>query len=116
MRDIESKQDITELVEQFYDKVLEDALLHPFFDGIDFVQHLPRMIHFWSFVLLNEPGYTNDVTRTHASMDLKKEHFDRWIELFNATVDELFTGEKAETAKQRAFLIRWTIESKTREN
>ena len=45
-------------------------------------------------------------------MAIKKEHFDRWIELFNETVNELFAGEKAELAKQRAFLIRWTLEGK----
>ena len=58
MRDIESKEDITRLVEQFYDKVLNDNLIRSFFNGIDFEHHLPKMIHFWSFVLLNEPGYT----------------------------------------------------------
>ena len=112
MRDIESKEDITRLVEQFYDKVLNDNLIRSFFNGIDFEHHLPKMIHFWSFVLLNEPGYTNDVTKTHINMAIKKEHFDRWIELFNETVNELFAGEKAELAKQRAFLIRWTLEGK----
>jgi hemoglobin len=45
-------------------------------------------------------------------MPLKNEHFDRWVLLFNETVDENFNGEKADAAKQRAFLVRWTIESK----
>ena len=48
----------------------------------------------------------------HLHMPLKKEHFDRWIELFNATIDTLYAGEKVDLAKQRAYLIRWTIESK----
>jgi hemoglobin len=30
------------------------------------------------------------------------EHFSKWLELFNVTVDELFTGDKAEEAKWRA--------------
>jgi hemoglobin len=46
-------------------------------------------------------------------MPLSKEHFDRWVELFHTTVNELFTGEKAEMAKQRATLIAWTIQNKT---
>ena len=115
MRDIESKEDITQLVEEFYTKVLKDELLRGFFNNIDFGHHLPKMVHFWSFVLLNEPGYKNDVTKTHINMPLRKEHFDQWISLFNETVDELFNGEKAESAKKRAFLIRWTIESKHKE-
>jgi hemoglobin len=63
-------------------------------------------------VLLSEGGYRTDVTAKHMHMPLKKEHFDRWIELFNETVGQLFEGEKAQLAKERAFLIRWTLESK----
>jgi hemoglobin len=28
-------------------------------------------------------------------------HFEKWLELFHETVDELFAGEKAEEAKWR---------------
>lgn len=112
MNDIQTKADVEALVNQFYDAVLQDATLAPFFKHMDFGRHLPKMVHFWTFVLLDEPGYTTDVTQKHAHMRLKKEHFDRWIALFNATVDRLYSGEHAEKAKQRAFLIRWTIESK----
>lgn len=112
MKDITSKADIEHLVDHFYDEVLKDVVLAPFFLNLDFTHHKPKMVHFWSFVLLDEPGYTTDVTAKHLSMRLKKEHFDRWIELFNVTVDTLYKGEKAELAKQRAFLIRWTIEPK----
>lgn len=112
MTDIQSKSDMELLVNSFYSKVLEDELLAPFFKHLDFQRHLPKMIHFWSFVLLDEAGYTTDVTQVHMHMPLKNEHFDRWILLFNQTVDELFIGEKADFAKQRAFLVRWTIESK----
>ena len=112
LKDINSKEEIEILVDQFYDKVLKDDVLSPFFARLDFDHHKPKMVHFWSFVLLDDPGYTTDVTEKHMSMRLKKEHFDRWISLFNVTVDTLYKGEKAELAKQRAFLIRWTIESK----
>lgn len=112
MADISTKEDIARLVDEFYGKVLKDELLFPFFHHMDFERHKPKMVHFWSFVLLNEAGYTTDVTKVHMHMRIKKEHFDRWIELFNATVDTLYSGEKAELAKQRAYLIRWTLESK----
>lgn len=112
MSDISAKEDIEKLVDVFYDAVLKDELLAPFFSNLDFNHHKPKMVHFWSFVLLDESGYTTDVTQKHMSMRLKKDHFDRWISLFNVTVDTLYKGEKAELAKQRAFLIRWTIESK----
>lgn len=112
MNDIQSKSDIELIVNSFYDDVLNDDLLAPFFRNLNFEKHLPKMIHFWSFVLLDEAGYTTDVTAKHMHMRLKQEHFDRWVELFNKTVDRLFAGEKAEAAKQRAFLVGWTISSK----
>jgi len=111
-RDITSKNDIEMLINAFYDKVVKDELIGAFFGHVNFEKHLPKMYHFWSFVLLDEAGYTTDVTKVHVNMRIKAEHFDQWVSIFNATVDEMFEGEKAEMAKQRAFLIRWTIESK----
>jgi hemoglobin len=112
MPDIQSKADVEKLVNSFYSKVLKDAVLSPLFANMNSEKHIPKLVLFWTFVLLDEPGYTTDVTKTHAHMPLKKEHFDNWIALFNETTNELFEGTNAEKAKQRAFLIRWTIESK----
>ena len=41
----------------------------------------------------------------HAVLPVEKAHFDRWLELFLATVDENFSGPKAEEAKGRALSI-----------
>lgn len=112
LKDIATRSDIELLVYTFYDKVIKDVVIGPFFKHLDFDHHLPKMIDFWEFVLLDAAGYATDVTQMHMHMRLKKEHFDRWIALFNETTDALFEGEKAKKAKDRAFLIRWTIESK----
>lgn len=112
MRAITTKSDVEELVNVFYSRVLQDEQLAPFFQQLDFPTHLPKMIHFWSFVLLDEPGYTTNVTEKHANMPLTKALFDRWVQLFHATVDALFSGEKAELAKQRATVLGWTMASK----
>ena len=90
MNDITTKQDVENLVNTFYEKVLQDVELAPFFTRLDFKAHMPKMVHFWSFVLLDEPGYTTNVTDKHMHMHLSKAHFDRWVELFHTTVDELF--------------------------
>lgn len=112
MNDIQKKEDITLLVETFYAKVFQDELLMPFFADLDFELHKPRMIHFWSFVLLDEAGYTTNVFDKHAHMALKDEHFTRWVETFCATVDKLFEGPKAEDAKLRAKTLGYTFASK----
>jgi len=113
MKEILEKSDVQDLVQSFYSQVLTDQDLAPFFQKIDFETHIPKMVHFWSFVLLDEPGYKTNVTDKHMHMPLTKEHFDRWLELFHTTVNEMFIGERAEIAKQRANLIAWTIQNKT---
>lgn len=112
MKHIETRTDIEFLVDSFYGKVVKDDVLSPFFKHLNFDKHLPKMVDFWEFVLLDKAGYTTDVTQKHAHMRLKQEHFDRWLALFNETVDAHFEGEKAALAKQRAFLVGWTIKSK----
>ena len=112
MRDIANEEDVELFIRSFYGKALQDELLAPFFKHMNFENHVPKMIHFWAFVLLDKEGYKTDVTQLHMKMPIKKEHFDRWIELFNGTIDSLFEGEKANAAKDRAFVMRWTMESK----
>ena len=112
MKQLETPSDIHQLVSAFYDKVLHDEQLAPFFQKLDFSAHLPQMERFWRFDLLSEEGYTTNVTEKHLKMPLQKQHFDRWLALFNETIDELFEGELAQQAKQRAAVIGWTINSK----
>lgn len=112
MKAILNNEDVRQLVEVFYSKVLKDSDLAPFFKRLDFEAHIPKMTHFWSFVLLDEPGYTTNVVEKHLNMPLEHKHFERWLALFNETICELFEGEKVELAKQRAAVIAWTIESK----
>jgi hemoglobin len=112
MRDITTKNDIVDFVNAFYDKVMRNELLSPFFKNLNFEKHLPKMVDFWAFVLLDQAGYTTNVTDKHMQFRLTHDHFEQWISLFNGTLDELFAGEKVEMAKQRAALIGWTIENK----
>ena len=112
MKDITSREDIVKLVDSFYESILSDDLLNPYFKNLNFEHHLPKMVDFWAFVLLDESGYTTDVTEKHLKMKIGKEHFDRWIELFNTATNKLFAGPNADKAIQRASLIRWTVETK----
>lgn len=111
-QDITERSDVQLLVETFYGTAIHDELLAPFFAHLNFEEHLPKMIHFWCFVLLDEPGYTTNVTEKHMHMKLSKALFDRWVTLFSSTVNALFEGEKAEAAKQRAQLLGWTMAAK----
>ncbi len=98
-------EDIKLLVDRFYGKVRENELLAPIFNkriGDRWAEHLEKMYKFWQTVLLKEHTYFGSPFTPHALLPVGKEHFDQWITLFYETVDENFTGEKAEEAKWRA--------------
>jgi len=46
MREIENAQDVHELVQTFYKKVMSDEVIGPFFKGINLEEHLPKMEFF----------------------------------------------------------------------
>ena len=112
MKKIESKEDVELLVETFYQKLIKDELISHFFSELDLKEHLPRVVQFWSFILLNEEGYNTNMMEKHIKLDLNEASFDRWLKLFHETVDQFFVGEKADLAKQRSTLIGWTMKMK----
>jgi hemoglobin len=111
-KDIQTKEDIVQLVDVFYTRVLGDEKLAHFFAHLNFETHKPKMVHFWSFVLLDEPGYTTNVFDKHANLRANSADFNEWVSLFHTTVNELFEGEKAEAAKFRATTLGYTFGSK----
>jgi hemoglobin len=112
MRDIETKEDIERLIRNFYNRLLQIEEMKPAFEGLDFEHHIPRIVHFWSFVLLDESGYTTNVFEKHMSLPIKPPMFDTWLNTWTNTLDNLFAGEKAELAKQRATILAFTFKSK----
>jgi len=105
MKDILSLTDIKLLVDTFYGKVREDELLANIFNGViknKWPQHLEKMYRFWQTILLGEHTYYGSPFAPHADLPIDAKHFERWIELFYSTIDELFEGEKAVEAKWRA--------------
>ncbi|MCX6182971.1 MAG: group III truncated hemoglobin [Bacteroidetes bacterium] len=118
-RDIENRADIEALVNAFYLKVEKDDVIRHFFTDVvklDWSKHIPVMYDFWESILLNTHNYKGNPMPAHVSLNekspMKKEHFDRWIQLFSATIDELFQGEKAEQAKTRALSIATVMQIK----
>ena len=68
--------------------------------------HIPVMYNFWETILLSGTAYKCNPMSPHIELDKKEplteEHFNRWLELFTQTIDQLFEGEKANEAKTRA--------------
>lgn len=110
--DITSRDDIVHLVDAFYDRVRSDDILGPIFDEVarvDWAGHLPKMYAFWDAVLFGSAGFKGNPLGAHLQLaqltPLGSREFGRWIELFHATVDALFSGPMADEAKARASRI-----------
>lgn len=103
--DIQHHDQIVQLVDTFYGKVRKDELLGGIFNGIigdRWPEHLEKMHRFWGTVLINEGSYTGTPLRPHLDMPIGATHFQRWLQLFHATVDELFEGPVAQLAHRNA--------------
>jgi len=97
--------DIKHLVDTFYGKIRKDELLGKIFNERiqdRWSEHLEKMYRFWQTILLEEHTYNGSPFAPHAKLPIGKEHFNQWIQLFTETIDELFSGKKADEAKFRA--------------
>jgi hemoglobin len=119
MPDIKDTDDIKRLIDTFYQSVTADELLGPIFNEIAHINwehHLPVMYGFWDFLLLGGKQYTGNPIQKHFDLHqrypLSAEMFDRWLQIFLQTVDQLFAGKVADDAKFRAFAIAETWKPK----
>jgi hemoglobin len=93
---------IVQLVDTFYSRVREDAILGPVFEARlagHWDEHMPRMVAFWTKVLLDTGEFQGNVFGKHMALSgIGKEHFVRWLTLFRMTAIEVFGLEGAEPA------------------
>jgi hemoglobin len=108
-KDIQDKEDIVLLVNTFYNKVNNNDIIGPIFNEVmkvDWNHHLPKMYAFWGGIILNESGYAGNPIQVHLEISkqtvMSNSQFDEWIKLFEATIHELFEGERAEETIKRA--------------
>lgn len=118
--DIQSREDILLLMQEFYKKLLtDDSISYLFTDvaKINLEHHLPVLVDFWDSILFQSDTYRKNAMQPHMDLHqkspLRKGHFDTWLKYFFETVDELFEGEKAFMAKERAKSIATIMQIKT---
>lgn len=107
--DIKTRQDVELLVDSFYEKVRSNKVIGIIFNdiaGVDWELHLPKMYSFWASLLLGERSFSGNPMQKHIALSrrasMTEREFSVWLQLFHETLDELFSGEKAEEAKIRA--------------
>ena len=118
--DMDCRENIEIFVDRFYERMLQDEQLAPIFVDvaeIDLDVHLPLIRSYWEKLLLGAKGYsrhTMNIHRAlHAKRDLRAEDFERWLALFQGTVEEMYQGPGAERAKRVAGHIAANMEAAT---
>jgi len=112
VKQIENREDVSALVNEFYAKIRVDELLGPIFNQHipegEWAKHLSRLTDFWETNLFGIVKYKGNPAMVHARVDKKmnhtieQTHFGKWLELWFATIDEMYEGEKADKAKNSA--------------
>ncbi len=107
--DIEGRADIERLVDAFYGRVRDDAVIGFIFNEVakvDWGTHLPRMYSFWETVLFGTGRFQGNPLAAHTRLvphtEMGQKQFTQWLSLFQTTVDALFQGERAEHIKRCA--------------
>jgi len=98
----------------FYKKAISDDELAPFFilelgadmQDQEWTEHIELLADFWLAKLLGEKTYIGNFVGAHVKMPhIKRESIARWLELFSATVDEVYAPEVAEAFKKKAIQL-----------
>ena len=113
--DLTSREDIDRLMSRFYGRAMTDSVIGPFFTEVvqlDLAHHLPVIGDFWESALFGTGVYSKhrrNPLLIHAELSRKKtlepRHFQRWLGLFNESIDESFAGTRADFLKQRSRAI-----------
>lgn len=112
MKDISTREDLGLLVSEFYRKATIDPVIGHFFTTVvklDFSQHIPLITSFWENILLDGTSYKGGTMFKHIMLNqlspMQPGHFQRWLALWEETVNAHFQGPKASEAVTRAHSI-----------
>ncbi|ALD22392.1 group III truncated hemoglobin [Hymenobacter sp. DG25A] len=105
LHDIRNEGDIKTLVDTAFSKANDDELLAPLCQAvaqIHWPRHLTSLYDFWSNALLGTTRYQeNQSIPLHSVLTTQGTRSQRWITLLERTVEEQFSGSKAEEAKHK---------------
>jgi len=110
--DLDSEEEINELMKRFYNDVSQDETLGHFFNDVAHVNwddHIHRIGQFWSKMLFGTGDYVGNPLeahqKIHALEPFTNEHFRLWLEIFQENVDAGWEGPYAQEIKRKAVKI-----------
>jgi hemoglobin len=76
---------ILKLIRTFYADVRQHAVLGPIFNAqiTDWEQHLTKITEFWALQTGGRSQYRGGFGGAHLPLDLKPEHFQHWLSLWD---------------------------------
>jgi hemoglobin len=93
------EEQLAVLVDRFYEKVREDEVLGPVFNGAiaDWPEHLEKLTAFWSSVMLTTGRYKGQPMVAHMKhkATIEPSMFDRWLGLWRETAQETLSKPAA---------------------
>ncbi|HDZ07092.1 hypothetical protein LCGC14_0166720 [marine sediment metagenome] len=112
MTQITNREDVSVLVHTFYDKIRQNEMLGPIFNGHitdeQWPAHLSKLTDFWESNLFGVRTFRGSPSKAHVTVDknlkhtISQNHFAQWLQLWFETIDELYEGELANNAKDMA--------------
>lgn len=109
-KDITTRADIKLIITKFYNKLIADKEMLPFFEEIIAQNHLEKHLEvvtdFWEDMLFHSYKYKNNPMQKHIDfakkMPFTKRNFTLWLNYLNDSIDNHFEGESAHIMKTRA--------------
>ncbi len=121
--DVATVADVERLVTFFYARAMQDEHIGLFFTEavpLNLEEHLPKIVKFWTSILLDTNDYKDNPMLKHVAlsqkMNINKSHMSRWLSLWKGSIDKLYNGPKADLAKSRAEQIGILMLRKIRES
>lgn len=107
-KEIKNREDVFKLVNAFYAKIRKDELLGPIFNKHIPEDHWPKHIEhitdFWMGRLFGVIAFKGNPAEKHRQVDegqgyqIKKSHFDHWVNLWTETVTKQYNCKLADKA------------------
>jgi hemoglobin len=80
---------VRKLVSCFYDLVLDDEDVSPFFENTSMSDLIDHQTKFWAAILGGPASYTGEQLHAiHVTMGLEDQHFDKILELVVETLED----------------------------
>lgn len=101
------------MVRRFYERARRDEQLGPVFEAAvhDWPAHFARLDDFWSSVMLTTGRYKGNPFAKHLNRGIAAGMFDRWLDLWRRTAEELFEPRIAQAFVHKAERIGESLRS-----